>query len=315
MIRDQGIAVAVMVGLTAVLLACGWATDSLEKGLDLAVRFNSEVYGRKRNGLSEMVYHVLNASIKDWHWYLAFAAVGLYLWWRRGDRPTLLLMLYAFGATFALVALQGKGFFYHMSGALPILGLLTANTLAWLCRSFVALSPGDPRKAFVALAFTLALFGLGSKLYRQFHRQISWHLGQITSDEYFDDYDLAELMKMAEFIGSHTTPTETVWSYNTGIIVNVVAARRLPVRFAHPLIVQNANPPFSLAAKWKEEIETILRDHPPKFIVLVRIADRPDYLFFDDKEGTASQSLKKTIDSRYRLVYTAGTYDCFELKN
>jgi len=316
-LRDQAIALAVMVGLTAFLLGSAWVSDALERGFDLAIRFNSEVYGRKRNSLLFIVSNILKSCIREWHWYIVFSAVGLYLWWRRGDRPTLILILYAQVATFGLVFLQGKGFFYHMSGMLPMLGLLIANALAWLIRGISMPSPWprDKRKVFATLACAMAFYGIGSKLYRSYNYQCLWYLGKISTDEYFEHYELAELMRMARFVRSNSVPADTVWSYSTGIIVNVVAERRLPVRFAHPLITQNANPPFSRAAEWMAELETILRDHPPKFIILARDPDATTYQYLDNlKEGTISKLIKDTIDARYHLVYTAGIYDCFELK-
>ncbi len=315
MFQDQLVAGAVAIGLTAVLLACGWASGSLEKGFDLAIRFNFEVYGRNRNTMGYIVSSVLEASINDWHWYFAYSAIGAYLWWKEGDRPTLLLIFYAVAATAGLYVLQGKGFFYHFSGELPILGLLTANFLAWLVRLFAALKPGDPRRIIVSLPCLLALCGIESKLVHVFQRECLWHAGKITSEEYFQDYGLGDLIRMADFVSSHSKPTDTVWSNNTDILLNVVNERRLPVRFAHPLIVKGTAFPFSRAGQWKEEIEAILRDHPPKFIILTRATDQAEYSYMDHLDETsATRSLIRTMESHYKLVHEVGRFYCFEFK-
>ena len=151
-----------------------------------------------------------------------------------------------------------------------------------------------------------------SKLHRDYARQVEWHLGTISTCEFMDDYRLCAPLQVAEFIRSHTDPGTAFLTFGTRneTIIHVVAERRNAVRFARTILIESARPPFRNASRWHEELKSVLRDHPPKYVI------RSDGMITGNRPRAV---LNRYLENDYQKIGTWGEgpdrYDCFERRS
>jgi hypothetical protein len=296
--------------LAASVAAWGWASGVLDDWFENVILFNSQAYASRSLGMPSILASLAALLRMWWYWYTAPALVGGLLWWRSGDRPSLLVILGALAMVLGSALAQGKGFTYHFGGVLTVLGLLAANCLAWLGRAALT---GSPRRrplmriAFAATALVV-LIGLGSKFSREYRRQFLWHLRKISIYEYYTDGGQGPLLELATLARDHTAPGDTILAWNdNSMMIPALAHRRLPVRFVPPHIITQAVPPFRGARRWQDEWEAALREHPPRLIVL------PDSLRDPWPDGPrAVRVVREMVETRYRVLASRGGYTCFE---
>jgi hypothetical protein len=307
-LADQAIVSLMVGGLAGITLACGWMAGALDDWYDVSILFVSQLYAHDA-GVDAAVRGLFRLMGHSWHWYTAYALIGGILWWRNGDRPALLVVLGVLAVTLVSAASQRKGFDYHFGGVLPVLGILIANLLARLAACCAAARHRPVARLAASLVILIAAVGLVSKLRGAYARQVEWHLGRISDCEFMDDYALCAPLQLAEFIRSHTDPGTTILTLGLqdDMIIHVAAERRNALRFSRTYLVCLARPPFRNATRWHEELESALRDRPPKYII------RSGGEF----TGTRPQAaVNHHLDNYYFKVGTwgegPGRYECFE---
>ena len=146
MLADQAVVSLTLVALVGLTLACGWMSGALDDWYDVSILYVSETV-RHDAGFASVVHKLACSCVHSWNWYAAYALAGGILWWRHGDRPTLLVVLGVLATTLVSAAYQRKGFDYHFGGILPVLGILAANFLAHLA-AFAPTPASGPRHAW-----------------------------------------------------------------------------------------------------------------------------------------------------------------------
>jgi hypothetical protein len=314
-----GLTLAVATGLLA---AVAWRAGVLDDWYELAIRFNSQVYSPESDQGVRLLGRGVALFGQCWHWYTAFALLGAVLWARSGDRPLLLLLATCLVITFGSVVVQGKGFEYHYGGCLIVLGALVAHTLACAGRWMTACWPA-PILLRVAGAglLAVAVLGMASKFRGSFGDQVRWHLGWLDDAAYYEQYDAEGSIEVARYLLQHTGPADAVWTYDPYLLANNLAGRRMPLRFTCYYFVQAARPPLAEADRWLVEIESALRDSPPRYIVLRRSTrpqrdGRPDYrTLHADDDSQPARMVRGILARRYHLARSIHQYDLYELKD
>jgi hypothetical protein len=308
MLADQTITALTVLALVGLTVATGWIAGVLDDWYDASILFVVERYSSDME--NALVLKSLSLLLwKSWKWYVAYAVCGGVLWWRSGDRSTLLVALGVLAATLVSCFAQGKGFEYHFGGLLPVLALFMANFLSRLAAWAVAPRAHPAVRLAAAAPLLIAALGLASKLELQFGRQVEWHLGIISRCAYLDQYRLCTPIRLGEFIRSHSDPDATIltFSYNYDMIIHEVSGRRNAVRFAPTVLIDMARPPFRHADRWHEELESALREHPPRYIVT---CDMPAPV------NRPLRVLHEALKSDYAKIQSwktaAGVYECFE---
>lgn len=311
MLADQCVIATTMATLVGITFASGWAAGVVDEWYDGSILFVFEVYSHHA-GIEAVFDRLFLLFRKSWHWYSVYAVCGGVLWWRSGDRPTLLVVLGTLVVTLVSVFWQRKGFGYHFGGILTVLAILMANFLARLiaCCSDVRARPAA-RLVAVALLMVAAL-GLSSKLKLSFGKQVQWHLGLISRCVYLDQYFLCVPVQAGEFVRSHTDPDTPILTFSNSydMIIHTVAERKNLVRFAPSVLVDMARPPFRNASRWHQEFEDAFHAHPPKYVITYGLAEpstRPHR--FLDRSLRSDYTKVRSWDAGY------GVYDCFERKS
>ena len=268
MVTDQVYVSLTIVALSGLTLVCGWMSGALDDWYDVSILFVNELYAHE-SGLDPVVHRLGLLFLRSWHWYTAYALAGGILWWKRGDRPTLLVVMSVFVVILVSAAFQRKGFEYHFGGILSVLGILVANFLAHLTALCSTARSRPAVRLAASLAILIAAIGVISKLSLEYAHQVEWHLGTISTCDFLDDYELCAPLQLAGYIRAHTDPGTTILTFGSRHepMIHVVAERKNAVRFARTILIEAARPPFRHATQWHEELESVLRDHPPKYII------------------------------------------------
>jgi hypothetical protein len=298
------------VGALSAILACwGWSAGVLDDWFDMAILLNTQSYAKYSHSPMIVLATLARLLGRSWLWYTALALAGGILWWRSGDRPSLLVILGALAMVLGSALAQRKGFDYHFGGVLPVLGILSANCLARLARAATSGAPGRrPLMGPALAAVTLGvLIGLGSKFSGQYRRQLLWHMNKISIYDYFGK-EWRPLLGMAAMAQSRTSPGDTILGWDDAtMMIPAVAHRAMPVRFVPPQLITFARPPFRHARRWQDEWESALRSRPPRLIILPRRAWDP----WPDGPR-AVEVLRAMIEKDYRVSEVNGDYTCFE---
>jgi hypothetical protein len=177
-------------------------------------------------------------------------------------------------------------------------------------------APAWRLRAAGAAVVGLAAVGTSVKLSNEFRDQVRWHLGRIDDAAYYGRFGVWGLLQTADFLRRNTGPAETVWVYSYDPLIANLAGRALPFRFTNPYLFTKAGPPFDGADRWLAEVRGALRDRPPRYIVLRRLAARPgrvDYTFLRaDDDSPPARLVRGELDRHYRLARTFRAFDVFE---
>jgi hypothetical protein len=240
----------------------------------------------------DMVHTATELLFGSWHWMLLLAIIGLILWiWRRRtiDYP-LLLMLGLIAVITLSYVVQRKGFGYHLGGALPLMMMFAAvgfDVLRGMIRH-PARQPSGRRimSAVLIGMILLAAAGTATKLLRYRAEALDLRNGMTPVGRFgrLNDQDQAQLI---DIIGKRSGPDDRVVLYGTAYQIPYLA-RRLPAyRFITPAIEQ-MTPNFSLYPEWKAEIANGLKQHRPKFILIMH----------DDANGDPEDIRRSGHDAR-----------------
>jgi hypothetical protein len=232
------------------------------------------------------------------------------LWW--------FLPLWAVVMFVGIVA-QGKYFAYHWLPALPPVGLLAGEGIA-----FAVLRLGQPfadrtRRAFpvVAAVVLLALFAAG--YWAQFSSEIGYATGRVSTPDYLaqfathDSYfsfraDLA----VADYVKAHTSRDDTLFVWGLEPLVYFLSERRPATRFPHaiPLLT-----PWSPPA-WRQQAITQLETSRPKLILVVHNDAQSWTTGWTGDSYSALvmtyPELRELLDGGYRLAARIEDFDVWE---
>lgn len=292
----------------AVALGFLAAQGALGDFWSVLVEFNS-VYAGRRGGPITAVSMLTGR----WGRLMVLAAFGAVAARRREgsllERMLWILLL----ANWAAVASQGKYWAYHWT---PMIGLMTifagvsvSALVASAGQKWAAANQGPGRRlasriatGLVAVCIALVAVPMDLKftlgLWRDTARVAT---RRITVDEFRAPYACGAVTaevhrQMADYVRQRTEPGDTllVWGYET--VVNFLADRRAPSRFAVDRIL--CLDEFARLPEWREEFLESLRISPPEYILVVR--DDSTGIWRDsDEELRRFVGLRQFVEQQY----------------
>src|SRR5260221_3737498 len=222
-----------------VALLWGLTSGNLRDWYDQAVLFNLYLSFQGRSISYIQAVSRFSEYLFSWHWYLAFAALGLISWIRRNGLSVELLASIGITVTGIIPAIvQKAGFGYHWGAVFPLLALLTASWLGTVLNYF--LKRPTHYVAIISLLFFwgVALLGLAKKTAAFLpevdalisHGNDKDRILKTTDESGIVPYDISE---SAKFIESNTKPNDfvLVWGRHTHILY--LAQRRSTTHFSY----------------------------------------------------------------------------------
>lgn len=253
----------------------GHVTGGLQGWIDAAVLFNVTSYSHS-SSLAQVAVRIA-AAFGDWHWLVALAAVGAYLLWTMPGARRVLGVAAALIVTGVVsAAAQGKGFQYHLGPCLPALALLAAFALAWAVEQ-VRSRAAALRLALGALMVVVALAGSAKKVHGALAQQFAYLSGRTTLLQFLDampvyqaadGVSVADAVRVAEYLRSHTKPEDTVLVWSRAMVIHFLAERRSPLPFATVPALETVGEAFPRRRAWLGTIETAFARRPPSYVVL-----------------------------------------------
>ena len=326
MAADHAIEAFTMIAAVGIIALVGWRVGILGAWYEW-FQFNSQIYRSLKASNEYILGRARLIAMTYWPMYIVIAFIGGLLWLRRGDRPLLVVLIASFTTAAVSLIVQAKGWDYHFAAFLPIMGILMSYALAWASRVLTA-GPLIPRirqarttafpVALATLMLVLTPLTIAKKVYRCYRVPVGWQLGLIGEAEYLNDYNLVGVEEVVTYVEEHTTPRETVWSFADLILdLNYLAHRRSPSRFWNPYHIFHAVAPFSLAPQWQAEVADVIRNHPPKIVVMH--SQEPPKSGYDYPPEWSNSPIgaifDETLAKRYRLVKTIERFEIYELVN
>jgi hypothetical protein len=108
-------------------------------------------------------------------------------------------------------------------------------------------------------------------------------------------------MQAAHYARSETGPGDAVWTYSSHLMINSLAERPLPTRFANYVLLR-ASRASPLAERWRQEVEAVFRQQPPALIVLERAdpTDPEGYIYmYGIRPDEPLSALKEAVKQLY----------------
>jgi 4-amino-4-deoxy-L-arabinose transferase-like glycosyltransferase len=270
----RGVAAA-LAGAAAVCVAvAGWLlfTGAMGPFLQIQLGFNWAVHR-----LSQSLIFV--AHRKAWVGFasepgillvLPLVAIGAWRLWSRRRRLAL-AALAALLLSFAGITLQSKYYPYHFAPLLAPLALLAAFGMAPATKSGLRFRRWMRATAtLIAVAIVVVnLVPLAPGAWR-WARYVT---GQMTPGRYYaqfdikTDYDLQGCRRAAERVKKMTGPDDTIMVWALDPLINYLAERMPPSRFAghYPLTRGELNP---YEAEWRREFMQDIKAHPPELFLI-----------------------------------------------
>lgn len=313
LIKGSLVAMAGFAGFLLVLILAGLSTGGLRGWYEAAILYNLTVYSGSA-GVVQTAQALL-ATAAMWHWYLGFSAIGLCLWYAKGDRAALAFVMAISVTAIVSFLVQGKAFGYHLAGLLPVMALLAGQTIAWAVETI-----GRYRKPYVlvviaALILLVAMAGTARK-FRAVQPQALYLAGKTdqstylqTSEFSFDGIGIANISEVAAYLETHTDAQDTVLVWNRGVAINFLAARQLPVPFATVGALAEFRHEEGLAAQWISQLRGALRCTPPKYIVVgskQRLVDMATKKMYPGQRSKADEMVASAMADHYRLETEIG---------
>jgi hypothetical protein len=112
----------------------------------------------------------------------------------------------------------------------------------------------------------------------------------------FDD-----VIKAARYAQAQTGPGDSVWTYSSHLMINSLAERPLPTRFAN-FVLLRANRASPLEERWRQEVEAVFQQRPPALIVLEQAdpANPESYIYmYGVRPDEPISALKEAIQRLY----------------
>ncbi|HEX7446138.1 MAG TPA: hypothetical protein VF306_01260 [Pirellulales bacterium] len=235
----------------------------------VVVDFNS-AYAELKNGLVKGV----GMLVTRWGRLTVLASWGALAVRARSARTTDRLLWGLAGANLAMIVWQGKYWPYHWTpliGCLAIFAGVSAAQVAGELRGRLGRCSAAAIPAMVALLLAAVPVDLKylSGMWRGTMRVVA---GRQALDDFRSRFECGAVgadvhRQAAEYIRSRTSPGDTmlVWGYET--VVNFLADRRAPTRFAVDRILCLDG--FKRQAAWRTEFLNSLGQSPPAYIVVV----------------------------------------------
>lgn len=235
----------------------------------VVVDFNS-AYAELKNGLAKG----LGMLVTRWGRLTVLASGGALAVRIRSARTTDRLLWGLTAANLSMIVWQGKFWPYHWTpliGCLAVFAGISAAHVAADLRS--RLGHCSPAAVPAMVALLLAAVPVDLKYLSGMWRgtaQVA--VGRQSLDKFRARFECGAVdadvhRQAAEYIRTHTSPDETVlvWGYET--VVNFLAGRRAPTRFAVDRILCLDG--FKRQAEWRAEFLDSLAESPPAYIVVV----------------------------------------------
>jgi hypothetical protein len=294
------------------------ATGELAAWRVAALEFNFTIYG-----LTPSYWEVTQSFWRmssEWHWYMVYAAVGAYLWWRSRERIVfgllLALMLTCLGSAYA----QRKGFGYHLGGVVPVFACFGAYFVATMANVAQRRKDLLSRAALIVVVLVAAI-GLAKKVQGTLEPAIRHLTGSISQEQMLAEspggyvgHTPADAWRAAEYVKRVTTDTDTVLVWDRLVMINTLSGRRSPTPFITSGMLMLANPPFPHADEWNRGLESVFEEHPPR-IVFGPAADSPHYDAFlhDPTDSRALMTVRRALTRRYAFDQQFGDLGAYRL--
>lgn len=306
-------AATAFLGVLLALAVVGMNTGGLRGWYEAAILYNLNTYSGSAS--VAQVLQTLMGTVAMWHWYFAFAIIGTVIWYTKGNRTALLLML-GLGITCMVSFLvQGKAFGYHLAPLLPILALFSAQTIAWAVE---VVSRHRRQWIWLGIALVLlatALAGSARKL-RAIAPQAAYVTGKIDRHTYlaasefrFEGVSMADALAVATYIESRTDAAHTVLVWNRGVLINFLAKRPLPVPFATVGALLQLRDEDGPMGNWVGQLRRVLACSPPKYIVVGdewQLADSLTESVHFDQAPQADQLVAAALKLHYQAEIEIG---------
>jgi hypothetical protein len=278
----------------------GWATHSLHDWYEMTVIYSAQDYIGGTE-IVEILKRIGLTVIQYWHWFTVMALSGLLCWLFERQKTPLSVILAVLATVIVSTLVQRKGFGYHFGGVLVVISLLCVFYLAEIIR--LARRIPDVRLRYSVLSFPMiiVLSGLLSKAEREFRPQVEWYLDRSRFLAMLRVHAFDEVMKAADYARLCTGPGDTVWTYNTHLMINSLADRPLPTRLAKDIFLRSSRR-SPLAERWRQEVEEVFRQRPPARIVLEQAdpADPEGYvLMYGIRPDEPISALKEALERLY----------------
>ncbi len=318
-LADHAAVAATMGAALAALALAAVPSGALAAWRDVSLRFVTEVYAGSV-GLGELALDTTRYVLGSWHWYLVLAGIGVVRWWRRTPLAAAALGAVAVTTVVSLVV-QRKGFGYHLGPLLPLLALGMAPLVGASLRALVRRRAGDPHPALAALVLAVVVAGFASKLERLYGPELAWRSGRMPHSAFLADHpagdgvSVADAVAAADHLREVVPPGETVLVWGTPVLVNYLAERRSPLRFASMALLSQPERDFSLYPAWREEIRRALAEHPPAAVLLVRKRAGTGHLYLETRGGGMGSVFAPLVEAALQRAYgpsqPIGRFDVF----
>jgi hypothetical protein len=294
------------------VVALGWATDALRDWYEMTVLYSAQNY-MGGLGIHEILKEVASTVIQSWHWFAVMALSGLLCWLFERQKTPLSVIFAVLATVIVSTLVQRKGFGYHFGGMLVVISLLSAFYLAEIVR--LARRIPDARLRYSVLSFPLliAVCGLLSKSQRELLPQAQWYLDRSHVAAMHHGRSFEGVLEAANYARSATSPGDTIWTYSSHMMINSLAGRPMPARFANYALLR-ATRVSPLEERWRQEVETVFRDRPPAFIVLEQLKRADPEIFFNMhaiRPDEPISALKSALDRDYVLDRWIGRFAFF----
>ena len=226
-------------------------------------------------------------------------------WARRTDRIIVAPVLaWLFASVLALVV-QGKLYAHHWFALFPPLLVLAAFGLHALAQE-----PWGGRLGKIVGGMTAAVFAF-LVVSEPAREVVRWarHITGTLPDEYynlyaFHTYNVGDEIRAAQYIRTHSAPSDGVFVWGNDATVRFLAGRPNPTRFEYDLPLTT---PGDFYASYRAEMMHALETNPPAYIVIGSTwhgGPKDEYI-------SGFPEFKSLLKERYVLEKTFGNVDLF----
>jgi hypothetical protein len=322
-VRDQSIVLASLLAGLGLAALGGLASGALAEWWNTTVRFNLEVYSAGAPGVGML------DSVRDllhyWGWLMAISAWGVWVVTRAHREAAGYLGLIAATALVSFLV-QRKGFGYHLGTLYPLIAIFAAPAVAWALTS-VSRRTGARHLRTIAAAALLVVIsgGLARKCSRNLWPEILWVTGNGTRQEVLasadtgeDGFTLADAVDLSDYVRTQVPRDGRFLFWGRPSIINYLAGRRSPTRFASFALVAAPRPSFSLFAAWQQELADGLERTPPQLVCLLRDPSGSGYAYLPAPtpgQPLIGDVLARKLDAAYLPDRSFGSADCFRARS
>ena len=319
---DQAIMWGCFAGLTILAFAAAWHAGALAPAREMIVDFSRAQYLSHQDAFL-VAGAFLDFMSSSWRWYIPLAGLGAVLLFGSKENRGMLMPLGMTGAIVVVSAfIQQKGFVYHISGLLTVIGMLIAYVL---CEAIRVCSQ---RREFlvrtlVICPVALVVLGMGSKLHSTYADAVPWLAGRISTQAYLGDSKFGWVARSAQYLEGRTEPGQTVWVVNRYPMMASLARRRMPSRLTN-IVFLRAGLDSPIVQRWRRETQEIFDRRPPVYVVLMEPFDleiRPNAQHSDVESvinGAMTHEpafvIGQELRSKYAFETMVGPFWFFRLK-